>query len=493
MGTDKIENFIFSSLLILLVLPIFILGNAEGETIVEIKKILASDAKEFDNFGFSIAVSGDTMVTGAPNAEGVEEASGAAYVFQKDFNEADNWGEVKKVIPSETGFASVFGFSVAISGDIIVVGNQNRETAFVFYRNLGGIDNWGEIKRINATSVQITDGFGIGVSIFGDTIVVGSDGDDIARGAAYIFQKDVGGVDNWGEVARIIGSDREVGDRFGESVGIYDNIIVVGGGQSLSPLANDPGFAYVFQRDFNASPNWTEIKKLDPSSISPGDSFGKAVSINEDIIVVGAHDEGSGTAYVFQKDIGGINNWGQVKELTASDEGFSDHFGWAVSISGDTILIGADDDDIAFDQSAGSAYVFEKDLNGVDNWGEVTKLIASDVEGFDGFGFSVGVSGDNFVIGSRGNDDNGNSSGSAYVFGKVPDPCILPQSEDWIITESCEISGDIIAPASIIIQNNSVVTINSGGSLTVPSGENIIVVDGSGLKLLQGSTLNVLT
>ena len=91
-----------------------------------------------------------------------------------------------------------------------------------------------------------------------------------------------------------------------------------------------------------------------------------------------------------------------------------------------------------------------------------------------------------FVVGIAGDDINEYSITSIL-------PCSPPSSGIWIITESCEISSDIIAPASVMIQNSAVVTINSEGSLTVPAGENLIVVGGSGLKLIQGSALNILS
>ena len=150
------------------------------------------------------------------------------------------------------------------------------------------------------------------------------------------------------------------------------------------------------------------------------DLFGSAVAVSGDTIVVGAYqnDENgpnSGSAYVFTRNEGGMNNWGQTAKITATDGATDDQFGYAVAVSGDTIVVGARwDNDHGVD--SGSAYVFTRNEGGPDNWGQTTKITVTDGAGEDEFGYAIAVSGDAVVVGARYDDDNGEDSGSAYIF-----------------------------------------------------------------------------
>jgi len=150
-------------------------------------------------------------------------------------------------------------------------------------------------------------------------------------------------------------------------------------------------------RGATAAPE-SEIAKLTASDAAASDHFGFSVSVSGDTAVVGAQrDIPSGSAYIFVRDEGGVDNWGEVAKLTASDAGVFDAFGAQVAISGDTTVVVAFGDDDA-GGSSGSAYIFERDQGGVDNWGQVAKLIASDAAVLDFFGRSVSVSGDTAVV-----------------------------------------------------------------------------------------------
>jgi hypothetical protein len=158
-----------------------------------------------------------------------------------------------------------------------------------------------------------------------------------------------------------------------------------------------------------------EIQKLLASDGAAFDDFGVAIAVDGDTAVIGARlddadDFDSGSAYVFTR--GGDGVWTEQQKLTASDGASSDFFGMRVAVDGDTVVIGAeaDDDD---GESSGAAYVFARSA-GV--WTEQQKLTASDAEAGDWFGSAVAVDGDTAIIGAERDDDNGNNSGSAYVF-----------------------------------------------------------------------------
>ncbi len=396
----------------------------------EVKKLLASDAQEFDRFGISVAVSGDTAVVGADLEDAGGAWAGAAYVFQRDEGGAGNWGEVVKLTASDAQASDLFGGSVAVSGDTAVVGaccedagGLSAGAAYVFQRDEGGADNWGEVKKLTASDAQAFANFG-SVAVSGDTAVVGASGVNLG-GAAYVFQRDEGGADNWGEVTKLTASDAQGGDQFGANVAVSGDTAVVGAsGEDAGGSA--AGAVYVFQRDEGGAGNWGEVEKLTASDAQADDSFGGrlGVAVSGDAAVVGAREEdaggrNAGAAYVFQRDEGGADNWGEMTKLTASDAKGGDEFASSVAVSGDTAVVGAWWEDAwspNINFNAGAAYVFQRDQGGAGNWGELTKLTASDLQAGDWFGASVAVAGDTAVVGALGEDAGGDTAGAAYVF-----------------------------------------------------------------------------
>ena len=149
----------------------------------------------------------------------------------------------------------------------------------------------------------------------------------------------------------------------------------------------------------------SEVKKLTASAAQADARFGRSVAVSGDSAIVGAPQPGigengpAGAAYLFERNQGGPDNWGEVTTLTASDAQFNDVFGFSVAISGDTAIVGA------FRQ--GAAYIFERNQGGPGNWGEVTKLTASDGQFNDIFGFSVAISGDSAIVGAPQEDAGG--------------------------------------------------------------------------------------
>ena len=336
----------------------------------QVKKLTASDAQADDRFGQSVTISGDTTVVGAGGEDAVGSSAGAAYVFQRDQGGADNWGEVKKLTASDAQPGDEFGVGgVAVSGDTAIVGafredsgGSNAGAAYVFQRDQGGADNWGELKKLTATDAQASDRFGVSVAASAGTVVIGVHREDSGTGAAYVFQRDQGGADNWGEVKKLLSSDAQAGDIFGGSVAVSgDTAVVAAFGQDAG--GSEAGAAYVFQRDQGGADNWGEVKKLITSDAQADDEFGR-MAISGNTIVVGARLEDAGgtdagAAYVFQRDQGGADNWGEVKKLVASDAQPGDNFAIGVAISGGTAFVGAWSEDAA-GADAGAAYVFQQ-------------------------------------------------------------------------------------------------------------------------------------
>ena len=389
--------------------------------VAELAKITASDRAANDLFGISVSVDGDTMVVGADGHDDGINASGVAYVFAR--SSGGDWSEasqVARLTVSGGAAGDGFGYSVSVDGDTIVVGadqddsrSSGRGYACVFIRPAGGWTDATQTAKLTASDGASGDYFGRTVSVDGDTIVVGADEDLDGGGSAYVFVKPSGGWETATETAKLTAYDGAANDRFGASVSVDGDTIVVG-----AYLDDDNGFhsgsAYVFVKPSAGWATANETAKLTASDGAANDWFGASVSVDEDTIVAGAHQDlgSAGSAYVFVKPATGWGNATEVAKLTASDRAAQDYFGGSVSVEGDTIVVGAHQEL----GSAGSAHVFVKPATGWGNAMEVAKLTASDGAANDRFGTSVSVDGDTIVVGAYLDDDGGTNSGSVYAF-----------------------------------------------------------------------------
>jgi len=401
-------------------------------TFKSLLKLTASDAADEDSFGLSVAIDGAYALVGSPGADGSGTNQGAAYLFLQSQGGLDGWGQVKKLVAEDAADGDVFGVAVDISGDYAVVGagaanspKTHAGAAYIFYRNQGGQDNWGQVKKLLASNANDEDGFGFAVAIDGETVVVGSDGADgggANEGAAYVFYRDQGGVDNWGEVVKLVSGNPEDDNQFGYAVDVMGDVVVVGS-PGEDGAGADRGAAYVFSRDLGGGDAWGVMAELAASDAEDSAYFGTSAATNGTLVVVGsAWDDGSGTnrgaAYLFAKDQGGVDNWGEIKKLVASDTHDSDLFGYDVAVYGNYIVVGAGWSN-GGGTERGQAYLFAKDEGGADNWGEAQRLRASDGSNKDWFGFSVAIDGSYIVVGATGEDGEGSERGATYIFKKI--------------------------------------------------------------------------
>ena len=399
---------------------------AFSPNILEETRLTASDAQDDDTFGNWVTVSGDTMVVTAESEDGAGSNRGAAYLHFRNLGGIDQWGEVVKLTASDAQDGDYFGTSAAIneSQNTIVIGanwedgvvGDNRGAAYVYDYNLG------QVKKLIASDAANRDYFGTSVSISGETIVVGAnfeDGSGTDRGAAYVFMRNQGGSNNWGEVKKLTASDAADQDLFGRSLEINGDTIIVGA-DFEDGTGSDRGAAYIFMRNLGGTNNWGQVKKITASDTADLDLFGTSVAISADTAVVGAIGvDGPGTnqgaVYVFYRNQGGINNWGQLTKLTGSKATDVDDYGSSVAISGDKIVVGADSENGDGNQS-GAAYVYQRNFGGLNHWGELVRLSASDAASQDHFGWSVDISAGTVISGASREDGLGSDRGAAYVY-----------------------------------------------------------------------------
>ncbi len=387
-------------------------GSAYAQcTPQETHKIGAADGSPGTHFGLSVCVDGDTLVVGAARDGQIGLSAGAAYVFERNWGGPENWGQVVKLLASDGAAQDEFGRSVSVSDDTIVVGAWGDSdngvasgSAYVFDRNPGGGNNWGQVAKLLASDGSEFDGFGLSVSASGDSIVVGAymaEHNGFPTGGSYVFHRNRGGINTWGEVTKLVSSDANVGDEFGIFVSVSGNTAIVG-----APGDDEHGFqagaAYVFERGSGGSNGWSEVAKLMASDGTAGDQFG-SVAVFKDTVLVGAgtddqNGQYAGSAYIFERDHGGPGKWGEVVKILPYDGGTPDQFGTFVSVFGDMAVVGATRD-YSKGPESGSAYVFYRHMNGMDMWGQVAKLYASDAIAWDGYGIPS-ISASTIVIGA---------------------------------------------------------------------------------------------
>ncbi len=298
---------------------------------------------------------------------------GAAYPVTID----PTFTQQRELIASDGAALDVFGSSVAVSGDTVVVGaygdsigsNNSQGSAYVFVRGDG---SWIQSQKLTASDGAADDTFAQSVVINGDTIVVGAYGDDIGsninQGSAYVFANSAG---IWNQQQKLIAADGAADDDFGCSVALSRDTLIVGAYRADIGSKPDQGSAYVFVL---SNGSWLQQQKLVAGDGAAGDNFGNEVAISGDTVIVGAHfaDIGAnfdqGSAYIFSRT---GNSWSQQQKLTATDGATDDRFGDSVAISGGTVVVGALYDDIGANSDQGSAYVFVRNGSA---WNQQQKL-----------------------------------------------------------------------------------------------------------------------
>ncbi|KAH8066830.1 protein kinase [Aureococcus anophagefferens] len=247
---------------------IYLLGGlgpkASGQ---ELAKLVASDAAEGDYFGDSVAISGDLVVVGAPYNDDAGDYSGSAYVFQAT-NDGASWTQVAKLVASDAAAYDYFGGSVAVSRDLVVVG-AHADALF------GGRSGSAYVAKLVASDAAEYDWFGSSVAVSGDLVVVGAYGNDDAgavTGSAYVFRTTNAGA-SWTQTAKLVASDAAEDDGFGISVAVSGDLVVVGAMYNDDAGSNS-GSAYVF-RTTDGGASWTQTAKLVANDAAEDDYFGR--------------------------------------------------------------------------------------------------------------------------------------------------------------------------------------------------------------------------
>ncbi len=342
-------------------------------------------------FGWSVAISGSTIVVGAPYTG----KSGEAYVFERS---GGSWSRQGELTASDPEAGDDFGWSVGVSGSRAVVGAPHKNSrigaAYVFERSGA---TWSQRAKLTASDEHTSVEFGSSVAISGSTVLVGARYANHFDGRAYVFERS---GSSWSQQAKLTPSDGSVGE-FGSSVAISGSYAVVGAPHQGTG-ARRPGAAYVFAR---SGLSWSQEDKLTPSDAAR--DFGSSVAISGTSAIVGAPSVyGLGpvpAAYMFERSGG---SWSQAAKLTAPPDVSNEGFGWAVAISPSLAVVGAQRANL----HGGAAYGSERSGG---SWSQAAKLAPSFTPLDGSAGTSVAISRSTAVVGVPGRHSG---SGAAFVF-----------------------------------------------------------------------------
>jgi PKD repeat protein len=394
----------------------------------QVSKLTPDDGDKMDRFGWQIAVDGSTAIVGAvsdedPNGTSGEELGGAgsAYVFTEVDGE---WNQQAKLAPDDGDSRDAFGESIAICDSRALISAPVDEdpngtsgerfggagSAYIFTET---DDEWRQQAKLAPDDGDSEDLFGQNVDLDGSTAVIGASYDEhphgVGSGSAYVFAEVDG---EWRQQAKLTPDDGDRNDRFGVTVAISGQTVLISAGDDEDPNGENSGSAYIFTE---ADGEWRQQAKLIPDDGDSGDGLG-TVALSGSTAILGASNdedpngEGAGSAYVFTETDG---EWRQQTKLTPDDGDSEDNFGALADLDGRTAIIGASNDEDPNGEGAGSAYVFTE-TDG--EWRQQAKLIPDDGDSGDNFG-SVAVSGSTALVGADSDEDpNGEMAGSAYVF-----------------------------------------------------------------------------
>ncbi len=398
-----------------------------------VKTLTPSDSSVGDCFGFSVAISGDYAIVGAYQADNTDINQGQAYIFHRLTTPI--WSETAILRASDKTPDAQFGWSVGISGNHVIVGAPKAEPiggvtnegqAYVFERS-GLIWNQATtILKSALTPINAHDQFGFSVGISGNRAIVGTPlhdepGSKIDVGVAHIFQKSA--PLNWIHTKKILHPNGKAQDYFGFSVAISQTTVAIGAPQHEFGI-DIQGAVFIYTGSGSV---WNQQgSTLKGVCCNQGDNFGWSVSLDGDTLIVGASYDNAGivgnqvndtgSAFIFTRN-GAV--WNQTRQLTDANGIVNDLFGTSVAVSGNKFLVGSPNSDISANTDQGSVFAYYDDSTPV-----INNLATGSVVN-DESGYSVAISGERAVVGSPG--ANG-SKGKVYVFKKSGGTWVLEQT-----------------------------------------------------------------
>ena len=398
-------------------------GAAHAQTLndlyPELATLIAADGANSDNLGTAVAIDGDTLVVGSSTDDvGANADQGSARVFVRS---GSTWTLQATLTASDGAAGDYFGTTVAISGDWIAVGatgddvgaNAGQGSVRTFSRS-GTV--WTAGATLTASDGAVSDNFGSALAYEYNTLVVGIPNDDVGanfdQGSVRVYTRN-GGV--WSAVT-LLAPDGTAEDKFGFSVSISDDSIAIGAPFGDVGATNFQGSTRVFVR---SGSSWVQQQSIAAADGAGLDGFGISVSISGNTLAVGASSDDvgantdQGSVRIFTRN-GTI--WSPQATLVPAVSSSYGYFGVSIALANDVLIASSVASNSGIPPvNTGSAWVFAR--NGT-SWTERVRLLASDGEASDYFGDAVAIDGTTIAVGAPYDDVNGVvNQGSVRIYG----------------------------------------------------------------------------
>jgi len=420
----------------------------EAQDWARIAKQYGSDGATLDEYGVSVAIDGDYAIVGSNKKGPSGQSAGTAYILFRDKNGPNAWGQIAVLTDPGGMPGDNFGASVAISGGVAAVGSPFDDTAIgnegsvsIFYQSPTNPSQWTYHTKVTIVGPDGGDLMGTSVALSGDQLIAGAIGNDASganAGAAYVFSRNQGGADTWGQVAKLLATTGNANDNLGISVDIDDKYAIVGA-NGVDGFQQEVGAAYIFGKNQFGTNTWGQVAKLQAASQNMNDNFGASVAISGPWALVGAdrHDRkatDAGAVFAFYKNNNGINDsWGQRNIIIDLNGKTGDRFGCAVGIDGEYAVVGSKGDDDQFGDDSGTGFVYLQQDNG---WILMGNLEDGGGKAGDALGSSAAISGRNVILGAPLDDNPGSNMGSVLVYGGLCNDLVNPDDRNVVVTGS---------------------------------------------------------
>jgi len=351
------------------------------------------DEAQQGEFGLAVATLADFAVVGAPGASVQGVNAGCAFVYKCEAGGTNEWAQWRVLLPAAVAAGDRFGQSVAISDELIAVGapeqtvgGHSTGAVYLYLRDAGGEDQWGQAIRLTPNAVTNSARFGWSIALCGDWLAVGApdadlDGDGTPTGAVFLFGRHQGGLNAWGEIRRWELDGAEAADSdFGWSVALLGDTLMVGAPK------------------YNAAPG----------------------------------TEKEGAVFHFARHAGGANAWGLVETLVSDEPSLSRNFGWSVALSEGRLAIGAPSMRAGSVDAAGRVYLFDQTVAGQPWTAASVPQIDRRSDAVLWFGYSLALDGDLLLVGAPMNTGVENI-GAAYLY-RTGDP--VSPGWQWVETRT---------------------------------------------------------
>jgi hypothetical protein len=371
----------------------------------EVFGLSANDNQQADYFGQQVAVWEDVALVGAAG-----HGTGSVYVYERDPLDAHRWTLVTEL----SSGAVAFGFRIALHAGLAAVAAGDNLVR-LYGRDAGGPNAWGLVRVLDNGNVPANaDHFGRALAVWEDTVVVGAPYSAFGvYGSAHVFRRDAGGPGNWGRVKQLVSPlPNSLAGIYGEAVALHEDTLVVADPR----WGNWEGNAYVYERDRGGPEQWGLTKVLGPEfSNAQDEQAGSSLAIWGDTAMVCVPALASGAVRVYQRDLGGADNWGLLQTLQASPPQAWAFFSSSIALDGARAVIGEKNYSGAF-AAQGRVHVLEPLGSGATTWQPTAVLEASDALASDALGLSVGLWNETVVIGNDRNNYFSTNPGKVHVF-----------------------------------------------------------------------------